>query len=205
MSDFTMLDPRSQWEYDLHSVRHDHFLAIQGADSRRTGVFRLHSRILSIAQHPLVIYPNSPCIVDVLNNLSGEIDHGGTRLRRLKNSLPFHGQSSPSPMPGQGGPYRYSAEFHQCFCKDDQNEVRYISHFLIVLRLTRRLREKIRRNLQALNILQVTPFETANRHLRHVSDYATMHSSIPAAILAAFKTRISWRTQSDPGAVGEEG
>jgi len=46
---------------------------------------------------------------------------------------------------------------------------------------------------QAPNILQVTPFETTNRHLRHISDYATykkIHSTLPAAILAAFKTRI---------------
>jgi hypothetical protein len=46
---------------------------------------------------------------------------------------------------------------------------------------------------QAPNILQVTPFETANRHLRHVSDYASykkLHSTLPAAVLSALKARV---------------
>lgn len=46
---------------------------------------------------------------------------------------------------------------------------------------------------QAPNILQVTPFETATRHLRHVSDYASykkLHSTLPAAVLSALKSRV---------------
>ncbi|KAJ7208060.1 hypothetical protein GGX14DRAFT_455370 [Mycena pura] len=46
---------------------------------------------------------------------------------------------------------------------------------------------------QAPNILQVTPFETASRHLRTVSDYPTykkLHATLPAAVLSAFKLRV---------------
>jgi hypothetical protein len=57
--------------------------------------------------------------------------------------------------------------------------------------------------IQAPNILQVSPFETATRHLRHVSDYASykkIHSTLPAVILAALKTRIR---AGEPKAVRE--
>jgi hypothetical protein len=43
------------------------------------------------------------------------------------------------------------------------------------------------------SILKITPFETGQRHLRTVSDRATyrkIHSTLPAAVLAALKTRI---------------
>ncbi|KXN84982.1 hypothetical protein AN958_11827 [Leucoagaricus sp. SymC.cos] len=46
---------------------------------------------------------------------------------------------------------------------------------------------------QAPNILQVTPFETTTRHLRNISDYATykkLYSTLPAAVLAAQRTRV---------------
>ncbi|KAG6911406.1 hypothetical protein DXG01_016503 [Tephrocybe rancida] len=46
---------------------------------------------------------------------------------------------------------------------------------------------------QAPNILQVSPFETATRHLRHVADYATykkLHATLPAAVLSALKARV---------------
>ncbi|KAF9011435.1 hypothetical protein BDQ17DRAFT_882319 [Cyathus striatus] len=46
---------------------------------------------------------------------------------------------------------------------------------------------------QAPNILHVTPFETSSRHLRHISDYPTykrLHSTLPAAVLSALKTRV---------------
>ncbi|KAG2022456.1 hypothetical protein CC2G_000204 [Coprinopsis cinerea AmutBmut pab1-1] len=46
---------------------------------------------------------------------------------------------------------------------------------------------------QAPNILIITPFETAQRRVRHISDYATytrLHATLPAAILAALKARI---------------
>ncbi|RDB24462.1 hypothetical protein Hypma_008383 [Hypsizygus marmoreus] len=46
---------------------------------------------------------------------------------------------------------------------------------------------------QAPNILQVTPFETTTRHLRHISDHASykrLHSTLPAAVLSALKTRV---------------
>ncbi|KAF8971899.1 hypothetical protein BDZ97DRAFT_1913777 [Flammula alnicola] len=46
---------------------------------------------------------------------------------------------------------------------------------------------------QAPNILQVTPFETATRLLRHVSDYSSykkLHSTLPAVVLSAVKARV---------------
>ncbi|KAF9055729.1 hypothetical protein BJ165DRAFT_1428251 [Panaeolus papilionaceus] len=46
---------------------------------------------------------------------------------------------------------------------------------------------------QAPNILQVTPFETTNRHLRRVADYASykkLHSTLPAAVLSALRARV---------------
>jgi hypothetical protein len=42
-------------------------------------------------------------------------------------------------------------------------------------------------------MLKVSPFETAPRHLRSVSDWQTyrrIHSTLPAIILAALKTRV---------------
>ncbi|KAJ7916522.1 hypothetical protein B0H13DRAFT_1997548 [Mycena leptocephala] len=51
---------------------------------------------------------------------------------------------------------------------------------------------------QAPNILQVSPFETASRHLRTVSDYASykkLHSTLPAAVLSALKLRWSERNE----------
>ena len=41
--------------------------------------------------------------------------------------------------------------------------------------------------------MQVVPFETGNRHLRHVADYSTykkLYSTLPAAVLSALKARI---------------
>ncbi|KAG6864937.1 hypothetical protein C0991_006208 [Blastosporella zonata] len=46
---------------------------------------------------------------------------------------------------------------------------------------------------QAPNVLQVTPFEFGNRHLRHISDYASykkLYSTLPAVVLSALKARI---------------
>ena len=54
---------------------------------------------------------------------------------------------------------------------------------------------------QPPNILQVDPFETVNRHLRHVPDYSTykkIHSTLPAAILSALKARVKG---GDPKAI----
>jgi hypothetical protein len=56
---------------------------------------------------------------------------------------------------------------------------------------------------QAPNILQVSPFETASRHLRTVSDYASykkLHSTLPAAVLSALKLRVR---AGEPKAVRE--
>ncbi|KAG5643145.1 hypothetical protein DXG03_001507 [Asterophora parasitica] len=56
---------------------------------------------------------------------------------------------------------------------------------------------------QAPNILQVTPFENTNRHLRHISDYATykkLHSTLPAAVLSALKSRVK---AGEPKAIRE--
>jgi hypothetical protein len=47
--------------------------------------------------------------------------------------------------------------------------------------------------VQAPNIMQVVPFETSSRHLRHVSDYASykkLHSTLPAVVLSATKQRV---------------
>ncbi|KAF9528124.1 hypothetical protein CPB83DRAFT_854937 [Crepidotus variabilis] len=46
---------------------------------------------------------------------------------------------------------------------------------------------------QPPNIIQIVPFETTNRHLRHVSDYAMfkkVYSTLPAAVLSALKARV---------------
>ena len=54
---------------------------------------------------------------------------------------------------------------------------------------------------QPPNILQVDPFETVNRHLRHVPDYSSykkIHSTLPAAILSALKARVK---AGDPKAI----
>ena len=43
------------------------------------------------------------------------------------------------------------------------------------------------------NILRVTPFETSQRHLRNISDYAAykkLHATLPAVVLAALKVRV---------------
>jgi len=49
------------------------------------------------------------------------------------------------------------------------------------------------RLIQAPNILKVIPFETTNRHVRTISDYASykkMHSTLPAIALTAFRARV---------------
>ncbi|KAF9036967.1 hypothetical protein BDZ89DRAFT_1157449 [Hymenopellis radicata] len=51
------------------------------------------------------------------------------------------------------------------------------------------------------NILSVTPFSNAQRHMRHVSDWSTykkLHATLPAAELSAVKTRIR---AGDPSAI----
>lgn len=43
------------------------------------------------------------------------------------------------------------------------------------------------------NILRVQPFETSQRHMRSISDYASykkLYSTLPAAVLAALKARV---------------
>ncbi|KAH9950954.1 hypothetical protein B0H21DRAFT_409805 [Amylocystis lapponica] len=53
------------------------------------------------------------------------------------------------------------------------------------------------------NILRVTPFETSQRHLRTVSDYASykkLHATLPAAYLAALKLRVR---SGEPRAIRE--
>lgn len=56
---------------------------------------------------------------------------------------------------------------------------------------------------QAPNILQISPFETATRHLRNVSDYASykkLYSTLPAAVLSALKIRVK---AGEPKAIKE--
>ena len=53
------------------------------------------------------------------------------------------------------------------------------------------------------NVLRVQPFETSQRHLRTVSDYATykkVHSTLPAAVLTALRARVR---AGEPRAVRE--
>jgi len=53
------------------------------------------------------------------------------------------------------------------------------------------------------NVLKVTPFETTQRHLRTVSDFATykkMYQTLPAAVLTALKARIK---SGEPKAIRE--
>ncbi|TFK42209.1 hypothetical protein BDQ12DRAFT_677803 [Crucibulum laeve] len=45
----------------------------------------------------------------------------------------------------------------------------------------------------APNMLKITPFETTTRHLRNISDYSSykkLHSTLPAAVLSALKSRV---------------
>jgi hypothetical protein len=107
--------------------------------------------------------------------------------------------------------HRHTAKFHWCFSQDDKNEVFSFPSFpplsllpLSLHKLTRFLPSRFGETLpQAPNILQVTPFENTNRHLRNVSDYPSykkLHSTLPAAVLAALKTRV--RT-GEPKAIQE--
>ena len=51
------------------------------------------------------------------------------------------------------------------------------------------------------NMLKVSPFETGQRHLRTVSDFATyrkLYQTLPAAVLVALKARIK---NGDPHAI----
>lgn len=53
------------------------------------------------------------------------------------------------------------------------------------------------------NILRVTPFETSQRHLRTLSDYGMykkLHTTLPAAVLAAMKVRVR---EGEPKAIRE--
>ncbi|CAL1694670.1 unnamed protein product [Somion occarium] len=53
------------------------------------------------------------------------------------------------------------------------------------------------------NILRVQPFETSQRHMRTISDYASykkLHSTLPAAVLAALKARVR---SGEPKAIRE--
>ncbi|KAH7914557.1 hypothetical protein BJ138DRAFT_1123448 [Hygrophoropsis aurantiaca] len=53
------------------------------------------------------------------------------------------------------------------------------------------------------NMLKVSPFETSQRHLRNINDWATykkMHSTLPAVALAAFKARVR---SGEPKAIRE--
>ncbi|OCH95719.1 hypothetical protein OBBRIDRAFT_871309 [Obba rivulosa] len=53
------------------------------------------------------------------------------------------------------------------------------------------------------NILRVSPFETSQRHLRTISDYAgykKLHATLPAAVLAALKVRVR---NGEPRAIQE--
>ncbi|KAG6825263.1 hypothetical protein H0H92_004257 [Tricholoma furcatifolium] len=56
---------------------------------------------------------------------------------------------------------------------------------------------------QAPNMLQITPFETSSRHLRHISDYASykkLYSTLPAVVLSALKVRVK---AGEPRAIRE--
>ncbi len=53
------------------------------------------------------------------------------------------------------------------------------------------------------NILRVSPFETTQRHLRTISDYGLykkLHTTLPAAVLAALKVRVR---DGEPKAIRE--
>ncbi|KAG6872115.1 hypothetical protein C0995_012892 [Termitomyces sp. Mi166 len=56
---------------------------------------------------------------------------------------------------------------------------------------------------QAPNILQVAPFESSSRHLRHISDYASykrLYATLPAVVLSALKARVK---AGEPKAIRE--
>lgn len=97
---------------------------------------------------------------------------------------------------GQGA-YSDPFEFHWCISQDDKDQVSkcYVGRafYICPINDTDTLVRFGETLPQAPNILQVTPFETASRHLRHVSDYASykkLHSTLPAAILSALKARV---------------
>ena len=53
------------------------------------------------------------------------------------------------------------------------------------------------------NILRVIPFETSQRHLRTIADYASykkLHATLPAVVLAALKVRVR---NGEPKAIRE--
>lgn len=103
MSDFTMVDPRG-WEYDLHSVRHKPIVYSQKVLMVKEQVYSAYIGFFQLHNIPWYV-PEFDCtFVERTERFSGGIDLGGTCSRRLKNFSPFHGQSSPSPIPGQEEP-----------------------------------------------------------------------------------------------------
>jgi len=91
--------------------------------------------------------------------------------------------------------YRHTCHIHRCLLQNGQNQVFDFLSLVLLLTLTSELPAlRFGETLPMVdNVLKIEPFETSQRHLRTISDYATykkLHATLPAAVLAGLKARI---------------
>ncbi|KAG6330913.1 hypothetical protein ID866_8174, partial [Astraeus odoratus] len=167
MSDFHLVDPRG-WEYDLQSVH-----------AAYMGYFQLHS------------VPWYVCPVGSLADVFQSHPYTRARFRMLART-------------------RYDRSWGHLFETFEQFLTfswpvitvtdAHTGRAHIVTRMTsigaflKMIRTRFGETLPQIdNMLKVTPFETAQRHLRNVNDWNTyrkLHATLPAVALAAFRARV---------------